>query len=106
MDVMNIDEEIFSFKCNIELRTSQLQRLLTTASSRQTMKSGTNQLDQSEPPKESIFSSNNYGVSTLSGPGMNPSKIDSAGGYTEKRTSIRSTGGPKVKTSKPYCTLI
>ncbi len=107
MSTINLDEEIFALKCDIDLRIMQLQRLKQESirnSSRQS-----NGLTTSDVPKESIFSSNNYGLSTLSEVKPEPRQPT----ITTRRTrdtgdsNLRgSVGGPKVKTKKPYCTLI
>lgn len=95
---INLDEDIFNLKCNIELRTSQFQRLITEMRNQAARGSGGTIGNQGA--KESIFSSNNYGMSTLT---EAKAEIE-----TERRSknNRRSTGGPKVKTKKPYCSLI
>ena len=91
---INLDEDIFNLKCNVELRTSQFQRLVTE-SIRNSSKNSPG-LTGSQNPKESIFSSNNYGLSTLT----------EVKAEQKPKNSRGSTGGPKVKTKKPYCNLI
>lgn len=91
---MKLEEEIYNYRSNIELRTSQLVRLKTEKAARVSATPG----DGGSRPmtmQESIFSSNNYGVSTLSQPNFKHTLPDRG-----------TTHGPRVKTKKPYCTLI
>ena len=105
---MTIDEEAFNLQCNIELRTSQLSRLLVM-SNRQSFRS-TNQIDLSEPPKDAVISGTKYGTSTLTVKNDGVSRFESMSPSVRKSSasgSSRSTaGGPKIKTGKPYCSLI
>ena len=101
LTTLNLDEEVFNLKCNVELRTSQFQRLVTETIRNSSRKS--NGQTASDFPKESIFSSNNYGLSTLSE--VKPEPVTQAP-VKRNRRSTGSTGGQKVKTKKPYCTLI
>lgn len=99
-DIVKLEEDIFNIKSNIELRTSQLSRLkieISRVSSQKDRLSNGKNTTSNNTGTESIFSSNNYGVSTLS----QPKKVD-----TRPVKNRNSTGGPKVKTDKPYCTLV
>ncbi len=98
-DIVKLEEDIFNIKSNVELRTSQLSRLkieISRISSQKDRTSNGGNTLTAETGKESIFSSNNYGVSTLSQPKQTPNNNRRRG----------STGAPKIKTDKPYCTLI
>lgn len=102
MSTINLDEEIFSLKCDIDLRIMQLQRLKQESIRNSSL--GSNGFKTSEVPKESIFSSNNYGLSTLSEVKPEPRQATITR-KTRDSGSRGSFGGPKVKTKKPYCTL-
>ena len=104
MDKVKLEEEIYNYKSNIELRTSQLVRL-KTESVRMSSGRGVESTTPNEPAKESIFSNNNYGVSTITQ--SKPNATGNAAQNTQRNTKGRgSTGGPRVKTNKPYCTLV
>lgn len=93
---MRLEEDIFDMRSNIELRSSQLSRLKIEMS-RVSSSKDTNR-NSKDTGKESIFSSNNYGVSTLTQTKPDPHHLP--------KKNRNSTGGPKVKTNKPYCTLV
>ena len=104
MDKVKLEEEIYNYKSNIELRTSQLIRL-KTESIRTSTGRGIDSTKSNEVAKESIFSNNNYGVSTITQ--TKPRAADTTTQGSKENTKGRgSTGGPRVKTKKPYCTLI
>lgn len=111
---VKIDEEIFNYRSNVDLRTSQLVRLKndpnrgsggrTTSQAatardthRETTGGGLSQPGPTVANSESIFS-NNYGVSTISQ--EKPLKALQTQKAPPKRGT---TGGPKVNETKPYC---
>jgi len=105
MDKVKIEEEIYNYKSNIELRTSQLIRL-KTESIRQSSGRADSSTKMNEVAKESIFSNNNYGVSTITQTPKAANNQERPVNSVPAKPNRGSTGGPKVKTKKGYCTLI
>lgn len=100
---IKVDEESFNLQCNMELRTSQLQRLMTAPSKKISNMDRIG--ERAELGKGVEMSESNFGMSYQT----SPSRVDSdrqSKGKLSFNGSVKSTGGPKVKTGKPYCALI